>query len=101
MVPIPESPPVAVDFMLIPNNAWLAAVDSSGLPDAHVDSVLDATFQAAAERHGVLCRPLKRHDDIEHINEAQHWPVKHYEPRIGLFLWRECGPVMPRSETNG
>ena len=98
---LPTDPPTAVDFMFAPNAEWFAAVDSAGIPDAYVDSILNATLQAAARVHGVMCRTLKRHDDIEHINRAKDWPIRHYEPRLGWFYWRECGPVMRHSETNG
>lgn len=92
MLPFAKGPPLAMEYMLVPNDGWQAAVDSAGFRDAYVDSILNLTFQSAAKRHHVICRPLKRHYSTKHIEDAMRWPIRHYEPQIGWFLWRECGP---------
>ena len=94
MLPYPQGPPLAMEYMLVPSNAWRAAVDSAGPPDSYVDSILNLTFQSAAKRHNVICRPLTRHYSQEHIDEGLRWPIRRYEPQVGWFLWRECGPSM-------
>jgi len=91
---IPTHPPIAIDFMLAPHARWFAGVDSAGVPDAVVDSSLNAIFQMAAKQHHILCKTLKRHDDIEHVKQAENWPIRHYDWQVGWFYWRECGPTM-------